>query len=130
MPFPPAALALALPPTPQVACPALGLEGTVFDASQYMPPILRQVDLNNLGPMMLPRLWSAIHDALVFIDPGQASGGAAAAKLARRLSRQLSALCFDAVRTRDLQAAAGLAADPSSRGERGPHPHRHWLPNP
>ena len=42
------------------------------------PPIpLSCVDLNRLGPMRLPRLWSALYDALLYNDPTKAQGGKA-----------------------------------------------------
>ena len=39
------------------------------------PPPLLCVDLHRLGPMRLPRLWSALHDALVYNDPSRSQGG-------------------------------------------------------
>ena len=36
---------------------------------------LKTVDLCRLGPMRLPRLWSALHDALLYNDPLRSQGG-------------------------------------------------------
>ena len=83
----------------RVACPTLGLEGTVHHATGPSavasagqtaggvssaatpppppppPPPLSSLDLCRLGPMRLPRLWSALHAALLYNDPARAQGG-------------------------------------------------------
>ena len=82
----------------RVACPTLGLEGTVHHATGPSavasagqaasgvssaasppppppPPPLSSLDLCRLGPMRLPRLWSALHAALLYNDPAHAQGG-------------------------------------------------------
>ena len=50
-----------------------GVEVTVHDAGSL--PLSKCVDINNLGPQQLPRLWSCIHDACMYNDPLQAAGG-------------------------------------------------------
>lgn len=40
-----------------------------------LPPPMRYIALQQLGPMRLPRLWSALHDALMYADPKAAVGG-------------------------------------------------------
>lgn len=46
----------------------------MHDASLCSPPA-ESVDLQNLGAMRLPRLWAALHDALIYNDPVRAKGG-------------------------------------------------------
>ena len=43
------------------------------DAEQGAP-LLEALDLVRPGPMRLPRLWSAIHEAIMFIDPTDVAG--------------------------------------------------------
>lgn len=58
-----------------MSCPGLAVEGSVFDAaSAYGPPPCRVLDLAHLGPMTLCRLWSAVHDALMYNNPQQVTG--------------------------------------------------------
>jgi hypothetical protein len=59
----------------QVSLPQQGLEGVLFDSKAVSPPPVPSVDLRHLGPMRLSRLWSAIHDALLYADPRAAAGG-------------------------------------------------------
>jgi hypothetical protein len=51
------------------------LEGVLYDNASITPFPLPQLDLAHLGPMKLPRVWSAIHDALLYADPRVAAGG-------------------------------------------------------
>jgi len=64
-----------------------GLEGIVFDASTVLAagsssaggasarPIMRSVCLAKLGPVAMPRLWAALHDAILYMDPAHSRGG-------------------------------------------------------
>jgi hypothetical protein len=77
------------------AYPPQGMHGIVFDASEGVPPaaavILRTLNLRRPGPLASPRLWAALHDAVLYSDPRAASGGKVrgrAAALARRLPAQ------------------------------------------
>jgi hypothetical protein len=47
----------------------------VYDNAAISPAPLPQLDLGHLGPLKLPRVWSAIHDALLYADPRIAAGG-------------------------------------------------------
>jgi hypothetical protein len=61
---------------PQLAVSLMqGLEGVLYDNAAISPAPLPQLDLGHLGPMKLPRVWSAIHDALLYADPRIAAGG-------------------------------------------------------
>eukprot|EP00879_Flechtneria_rotunda_P023840 GHRR01025247.1.p1 GENE.GHRR01025247.1~~GHRR01025247.1.p1 ORF type:complete len:472 (+),score=151.94 GHRR01025247.1:705-2120(+) len=84
-----------------VSCPKLGMEGVLYDASQQLPAALPYIDLAHLGPMRLPRVWSAIHDALLYTDPRMASGGRAATKLALTMHAYLKALTLESAAARD-----------------------------
>ncbi|GLC50425.1 hypothetical protein PLESTB_000378100 [Pleodorina starrii] len=79
----------------QITCPELGLEGTLHSEqppTPGLPPLAQLVDLTRPGPQQLPRMWTALHDALLYNDPSQASGGKAAEELSRRLASGLHAL--------------------------------------
>ncbi|GMH37007.1 hypothetical protein BSKO_04880 [Bryopsis sp. KO-2023] len=69
---------------------AHGLEqdskAALFEAGEK-PGVQESVDLSQLGPMRLPRLWTAIHDALVYCHPKNATNRAG-----ERLAQTLSAL--------------------------------------
>jgi hypothetical protein len=52
-----------------------GKEGVLYDASSITPAAVPLVSLQQVGPRQLPRLWSAIHDALLYADPRLAVGG-------------------------------------------------------
>ncbi|KAF6254987.1 hypothetical protein COO60DRAFT_1641921 [Scenedesmus sp. NREL 46B-D3] len=93
-----------------VSCPKLGLEGVLYDSAASSPPPLPQLHLAQLGPMRLPRVWSAIHDALLYADPRVAAGGRAASKLAFTMSQYLKALTLDSATSRDVAPSAMVAA--------------------
>ncbi|GAX80360.1 hypothetical protein CEUSTIGMA_g7799.t1 [Chlamydomonas eustigma] len=126
-----------------VSCLGLGLEGVVHTTIQKvaathlgvspstsrlraaaslptpsLPPTpLHVLDLNRLGPMRLPRLWSALHDCLLYNDKSQARGGKAALKLSQGLAQDLRALFFDPLGSRDAPSAPTLTA--SALGSQG-----------
>ncbi|GIL44429.1 hypothetical protein Vafri_1905 [Volvox africanus] len=57
-----------------VTCPELGLEGTLHSEQPPMPglpPLTQLMDLSRPGPQQLPRLWTAVHDSLIYNDPKQ-----------------------------------------------------------
>jgi hypothetical protein len=66
-------------PEPLPAPPLQAMHGILFDASEGIPPaasvILRSVNLRRPGPLVSPRLWAALHDAVMYSDPRTASGG-------------------------------------------------------
>ncbi|WIA19448.1 hypothetical protein OEZ85_004063 [Tetradesmus obliquus] len=97
-----------------VSCPKLGLEGVLYDNSSISPAPLPQLDLAHLGPMKLPRVWSAIHDALLYADPRVAAGGRAASKLALTMGQYLKALTLDSATSRDVAPSAMAAAHTAS----------------
>jgi hypothetical protein len=47
----------------------------LYDAASITPAAVPLVSLQQLGPRQLPRLWSAMHDALLYADPRLAVGG-------------------------------------------------------
>lgn len=55
---------------------AQGMEGVIHEEGPELRPALSDtISLANLGPQQMPRLWSALHDALLYNDPNKASGG-------------------------------------------------------
>jgi hypothetical protein len=58
-----------------------GTQGIVFECSErsHAPvpptPVLDAVNLRRMGPVGSPRLWTALHDAVLYSDPRAASGG-------------------------------------------------------
>ncbi|KAI8475995.1 MAG: hypothetical protein J3K34DRAFT_516911 [Monoraphidium minutum] len=104
-----------------VSCPSMGMQGVVFDcferggASNSPPRVLDAVNLRHLGPMGAPRLWAALHDAVLYSDPRAATGGKAAIKLAAALAAHLTGLTLGGAATRDAPAAA-----PGGEGARPP----------
>ncbi|KXZ47798.1 hypothetical protein GPECTOR_32g410 [Gonium pectorale] len=128
--------------TVRVVCPGLGLEGTVHSEQPPapsrpggLPPLAQIINLAAPGPQQLPRLWSALHDALLYHDPKQArgracgvvTGGKAAEDLSRRLTAQLHGLFYEAAGAGpggggvagDGGAAAGAAASTAGAGGAG-----------
>jgi len=73
----------AIPPHPTCHPQPLNqaLHGTVFDCHEGIPPahanatILSALNLKRLGPLACPRLWAALHDAVLYSDPRAAIGG-------------------------------------------------------
>ena len=55
--------------------PSVTPSSSVSPPSPPPPAPLLSVDLCRLGPMRLPRLWSTLHDALLYNDPAKAQGG-------------------------------------------------------
>ncbi|KAG1659542.1 hypothetical protein FOA52_016165 [Chlamydomonas sp. UWO 241] len=96
----------------------LGMEGTVYDAASGAA-LITTLDLRALGPMRLPRLWSAIHDALLYADPALGAGGKAADALASALTSHLPALSFSALHSRDMGAPGGAAGAGAAAGPGG-----------
>ncbi|QDZ18606.1 hypothetical protein HOP50_02g11100 [Chloropicon primus] len=64
----------------------------LFDAHQDQGNgcyINKRLDIGRLGPLQLPKLWSAFHDALMSIDPERSANTATARKLGVDLQSQL-----------------------------------------
>lgn len=64
----------------------------LFDAHQDQGNgcyINKRLDIGRLGPLQLPKLWSAFHDALMSIDPERSANTTAARKLGVDLQTQL-----------------------------------------
>lgn len=52
------------------------MEGVIHEEGPELRPALSDtISLASLGPQQMPRLWSALHDALLYNDPTKASGG-------------------------------------------------------
>ncbi|CAG9461073.1 unnamed protein product [Pedinophyceae sp. YPF-701] len=86
----------------------LGATGLVFTAvAPGQPPVQRSVDLRRFGPRQLPRLWTAIHDALYSMEPGDASAGALPQQALREVRAELSDLT---IRSQLAGGAPGLLA--------------------
>jgi hypothetical protein len=51
--------------------------------------INKRIDVGRLGPLQLPKLWSAFHDALMSIDPERSANTATAKQLGVELKSQL-----------------------------------------
>ena len=69
-----------------------GEEALLFDASTGYPKHLKinkHLDVTRIGPVQLPRMWTAFHDALMSIDPRRCSNSSAARDLAKGLRTQL-----------------------------------------
>ena len=69
-----------------------GEEALLYDASTGYPKHLKvnkHMDVARIGPVQLPRLWTAMHDALMSIDPRRCSNSSAARDLAKGLKAQL-----------------------------------------
>ncbi|PNH01909.1 hypothetical protein TSOC_012159, partial [Tetrabaena socialis] len=111
--------------TVRLTCPALGMEGVVHSeqppsaaaaagtgaaAGAVRPPLAPAVNLSQPGPQQLPRLWTALHDSLLYNDPKLARGGKAAEELSHRLAASLYALFDDETAA----AAAGGAPAPAA----------------
>ncbi|PNW87146.1 hypothetical protein CHLRE_02g110900v5 [Chlamydomonas reinhardtii] len=93
----------------QVTCPALALEGDIHSEqppAPGLPPLAPALDLAAPGPQQLPRLWSALHDAFLYADPAQASGGKAAEQLTHQLAGMLHSL-FPGSRSSSRSGGAG-----------------------
>ncbi|MEW5301924.1 MAG: hypothetical protein WDW36_004748 [Sanguina aurantia] len=88
-----------------VRCPKLGMEGVIHEEGPELRPALSDtISLASLGPQQMPRLWSALHDALLYNDPNKASGG--------KLSHQLGSLELVGVSSRDtVLPGAGTGSD-------------------
>ena len=72
--------------------PTPGEEALLFDATTGYPKHLKinkHLDVTRIGPVQLPRMWTAIHDALMSIDPRRCSNSSAARDLAKGLRTQL-----------------------------------------
>jgi hypothetical protein len=56
--------------------PALqGVQGLLYDCAQSGGPLLQALDLRSLPALRAPRLWSALHDALLYVAKADCSGG-------------------------------------------------------
>jgi len=69
-----------------------GEEALLYDATTGYPKHLKvnkHMDVARIGPVQLPRLWTAMHDALMSIDPRRCSNSSAARDLAKGLKAQL-----------------------------------------
>lgn len=47
--------------------------GVLFEAAQFQPPLAPSISLAEPGPRACPRLWTALLEALMFVD-GAVSG--------------------------------------------------------
>ncbi|KAG2436251.1 hypothetical protein HXX76_006562 [Chlamydomonas incerta] len=102
-----------------VACPALGLEGDIHSEqppAPGLPPLAPALDLAAPGPQQLPRLWSALHDALLYADPAQASGGKAAEQMTHQLAGILHSLFPGSSGSSSNQSGGGAGGSGSAAG--------------
>lgn len=69
--------------------------GVLFSPRTLNPspalPMRREIDIQNIGPMSLHRLWTAIHDAILSLDSTKARGRGAA-EIANTLASGIGAL--------------------------------------
>ncbi len=51
------------------------MRGLLYDSAQSGGALLPSLDLRKLPPLRAPRLWSALHDALLYVRKEDCSGG-------------------------------------------------------